>query len=1180
MSEPILSVLYVDDEPLLRAASTEFLRLYNLDTDTASSGTEALEKLAQSQYDVVVSDYQMPGMNGIELLKEIRNRYPHLPFILFTGRGREEVVIEAIEHGADFYLQKGGRPSHQYTELIQRIRVAVERRRENQILKENELRFRSLIQNSTNIILILDTEGRIIYDSPSSFLILGYPGGTLIGTPAFDLIHPEDQPDIITGFENLLSRKRNHIPFEFRIRCVDGTWICVDSIGLNLIGIPGIDGILLTAYPIQERKQAEMEIQKISADLSAANEKLAARERDLRKKYENLETREKALRESEEQFRSMAERSSDLIIMLDDTRGILYASPSSRMITGYSPEELLGLSYDAAVKMVFPFDETDLLMKYPLVMDGAQVDNQVVRILKKDRSDGYVSLNIVPAFSSGNVTGMQISIRDITDRKRAEIALRESEQKFRALVEYSLDGFFILDPVGNILFASNGSAKILGAPDPKAVLEKGNVMEFVSPESQKDVIRDFVTVAQGVDGYIAQYKIITLDRRERWIESIGKTISYGNSPAILISIRDVTERKRSEEVLKKTSAELHQIVRNMSNAFVIFESVFDDTGKWVSVRFGYINEAYSATTGLLLKDIRGKDIFEVWPDLGQDWVDTYEQVAITGIPEEFERFHEPTGLWYHCNVYRPNESPDRICVIVENISKRVADTEAFATLVRSMAGSTGMNSLEEICRNISSWLKADVMMIGEIEPDKKNVRVLSMILDGEMIDDYRYSLAGTPCNDVTTKGFCIYPDDVAALFPDSQDLIQFHIRGYIGTPLKNSQGEIIGILCILFRNPINPSSSVREIMDIIAVKAAAEIERNQIEKDLIQSRSLLMDAMDMARLCSWEYGEDGQFIFDNPFYALYGTTAEREGGTRMSPEQYVKEFVYPADIPAMVSEVRNILSTAHPGDVPELEHRIIRRDGQIRHMLVRIRVIRAADGTVVKTYGVNQDITERKAAEEAIKKANRQLNLLTSIARHDILNSLSLGLLHLDSAIPECSDPRISANLENIQHALENIHFQIEFTRVYQDLGSHEPQWFVLDDILPWSSLPDSISQVTETEGVCVYADPMLPAVFFNLLDNSIRHGNGVSQIHLTARISGPDLILSWEDNGTGIPDGVKEQIFTHGYGSNTGIGLFLIREILSLTGISITETGVEGTGARFEMLIPDGNYRFESQTG
>ncbi len=110
---PTIKVLLIDDEPDLLDMSKMFLELdKSMSVDTATSADDALEQLRNQEYDVIVSDYQMPGMDGIQLLKEVRTIDNKTSFILFTGRGREEVAIQALNAGADYYLQKGGDPDH------------------------------------------------------------------------------------------------------------------------------------------------------------------------------------------------------------------------------------------------------------------------------------------------------------------------------------------------------------------------------------------------------------------------------------------------------------------------------------------------------------------------------------------------------------------------------------------------------------------------------------------------------------------------------------------------------------------------------------------------------------------------------------------------------------------------------------------------------------------------------------------------------------------------------------------------------------------------------------------------------------------------------------------------------------------------------------------------------------
>ncbi|MFH0966709.1 MAG: response regulator [Methanobacteriota archaeon] len=170
--QPIMiSVLLVDDEPVLLDIGRMFLeKSGGFEISEVSSGKEALQCLRQEHYDAIVADYEMPEMDGLALLREVRTYWPDIPYILFTGRGREEVVIEALNSGADFYLQKGGDPKSQFTELAHKIKQAVIARKVSSDLRESEETFRQFFEAAGEAIFILD--GDLIVDSNYQGLIL------------------------------------------------------------------------------------------------------------------------------------------------------------------------------------------------------------------------------------------------------------------------------------------------------------------------------------------------------------------------------------------------------------------------------------------------------------------------------------------------------------------------------------------------------------------------------------------------------------------------------------------------------------------------------------------------------------------------------------------------------------------------------------------------------------------------------------------------------------------------------------------------------------------------------------------------------------------------------------------------------------------------------------------------
>jgi signal transduction histidine kinase len=166
--------------------------------------------------------------------------------------------------------------------------------------------------------------------------------------------------------------------------------------------------------------------------------------------------------------------------------------------------------------------------------------------------------------------------------------------------------------------------------------------------------------------------------------------------------------------------------------------------------------------------------------------------------------------------------------------------------------------------------------------------------------------------------------------------------------------------------------------------------------------------------------------------------------------------------------------------------------------------------------------------------------------------------------------------LEKQEKALLTIRSQIEFTRSYDDLGVKAPVWQHVGNTAAraYAQFINTISFTCEIGDLEVYADPMLEKVFYNLFDNAFRYGEGVTKIRIFGAMDGTDLLLYFEDDGVGIPETEKARIFSRGIGKNTGLGLFLTREILAITRIGIQETGEYRKGARFTIRIPRGAYR------
>ncbi|MFA4825567.1 MAG: MASE3 domain-containing protein [Methanoregula sp.] len=263
----------------------------------------------------------------------------------------------------------------------------------------------------------------------------------------------------------------------------------------------------------------------------------------------------------------------------------------------------------------------------------------------------------------------------------------------------------------------------------------------------------------------------------------------------------------------------------------------------------------------------------------------------------------------------------------------------------------------------------------------------------------------------------------------------------------------------------------------------------------------------------------------------------------------------------------------------EMEYRLRYHDGTY-HWLNDSGKPFYTNGEFAGYIGSCYDIQDRKQAEEALKQANRKLNLLSSITRHDINNQLFLLKAFLELSKESLGDAaKTSEYIIKEERAANAIERQIIFTKEYQDLGVKAPDWQNVEAGVKnaYASLPMRDIRLTpEVNNLEVYADPLLEKVFYNLIDNALRYGGQkMTTIHISLKDAETGLVISVEDDGVGILAEDKKRLFERGFGKHTGLGLFLSREILSITGITITETGEPGKGARFEILVPKGGYRF-----
>jgi PAS domain S-box-containing protein len=394
---------------------------------------------------------------------------------------------------------------------------------------------------------------------------------------------------------------------------------------------------------------------------------------------------------------------------------------------------------------------------------------------------------------------------------------------------------------------------------------------------------------------------------------------------------------------------------------------------------------------------------------------------------------------------------------------------------------------------------------------------------------------------------------------------RYHITELCSIPLL-SHTKVIGCVNVVSRTRTVFTKDEKMVFQAIGKELGSSIERLNIGAQLRAERQNLLDFMNNIT--------DMHFVLDMKGNVISINSAVTRA-LGYEPEDLLNQSVLLVHVPDRREEAAWIVGEMIAKRLDVCRVPLITKDGTPLEVETRVNPGNWNGQEVI--FGVTRDMTAQHRMEESIRAANKKLLLCSDISQHDIKNQVAIlsGIIEIDLELTK--DDAIRADLETMRKAVNKISDQLAFTKDYTRIGMNAPRWHDLEKTFRAASRQfqrDDAHVDMNPMPYEVLADPLLERVFYNLLDNSMRHGKQVRNILASARLEGSSLIVSVEDDGVGIPDKEKAAIFSQGVGRNTGYGLFFVKEALGLTNVGIEETGTHTRGARFEMTFPAGKFR------
>lgn len=638
----MIQILMVDDDPTILELSAIFLeRAGDIQVDGTESAADALKRLEGDggPYHVIISDYAMPDMDGIAFLKAVRSRKLEIPFILFTGKSREEVVIEALNFGADYYLQKDGRPTVLFVELSHQIRQAAERyrsRREDLVKRDLALQLSGATSLSAALQRCVEAAIAVSETDCGTMYLLDRASG------CFVLRHSEGlSPEYVAA----ISKRRRNPSTSLIARAEGPIYINYQEKDLPLQEAREREGLrAMAAVPIHHEGEV---IGYFSVGSHTADEIPSAGRSGLEtiaamtgNAIDRLRAQEE-LRRSEEQLRAIFEAAEVSFVITDGSDPdptVLEFSPGAEMIFGYRRQEMVGKPVS---RLHLPEDVALFSEVHRQMRAGGRGLSGFTTLVRKNGERFPAIFSTYPLFDeSGQMrAALDVSV-DITEQKRMEENLQKSEEYYRAIFENSGTAMAIVEEDGIVSKVNSESEVLFGRP-PQEIEGKMRWDEFIAEEDREGLWELFRKGQRRLKIPTAQYEADLIDRWGGIKRGLFRASIIPRTRQYIVSVTNVTERRAAEMALKESEERLKMAIEGGNLGIWDWnletgEEAFSD--KWGDI-LGYSAEELKTHLGIWDRLVHPEDRARV----KQSLMDHLE--GLTPYCETEHRMRSKDGLW-------------------------------------------------------------------------------------------------------------------------------------------------------------------------------------------------------------------------------------------------------------------------------------------------------------------------------------------------------------------------------------------------------------------------------------------------------------------------------------------------------------------------------------------------------